>query len=41
VQSEVMDALVNSDIGYTIFFYNTNFHPRKEYALHKNNAIPW
>lgn len=28
---EVMEAMLASGINYTIFFYNPNIHPRKEY----------
>lgn len=32
---EIMQALVASDIQTTIFFYNPNIHPQKEYELRK------
>ena len=36
---ELMEALVASGINYTIFFYNPNIHPRKEYEIRKNEKI--
>ena len=36
---EVMEAMLASGIGYTIFFYNPNIHPRKEYDLRKDENI--
>lgn len=36
---EVMEAMLASGINYTIFFYNPNIHPRKEYELRKNENI--
>lgn len=36
---EVMEAMSRSGIQYTIFFYNPNIHPRKEYELRKNENI--
>ena len=36
---EVMEALVASDIEYTVFFYNPNIHPKKEYELRKEENI--
>lgn len=36
---EVMEALLASGIDYTIFFYNPNIHPRKEYDLRKDENI--
>lgn len=32
---EVMEALVYSDIDFTIFFYNPNIHPIQEYEIRK------
>jgi predicted adenine nucleotide alpha hydrolase (AANH) superfamily ATPase len=32
---EVMEALLASGIEYTVFFYNPNIHPRKEYEIRK------
>ncbi len=36
---EVMEALIASDIEFTIYFYNPNIHPRKEYELRKDENI--
>lgn len=36
---EVMEAMVASGINFTIFFYNPNIHPRKEYELRKEENI--
>ncbi len=36
---EVMEAMVESGIKMTIFFYNPNIHPRKEYEIRKNENI--
>jgi len=36
---EVMEALSTSGIEYTIFFYNPNIHPKKEYMLRKEENI--
>ena len=36
---EVMEALLASGIDYTIFFYNPNIHPRREYEIRKNENI--
>lgn len=36
---EVMEAMLASGIDYTIFFYNPNIHPLKEYELRKNENI--
>lgn len=33
---EIMEALLFSDIDYTIYFYNPNIHPKKEYDLRKD-----
>ncbi|MBN3859044.1 hypothetical protein GKC56_00530 [Neisseriaceae bacterium PsAf] len=33
--AEIMEALLESEIDYTIFFYNPNIHPVKEYELRK------
>lgn len=33
---ELMEALIFSGIDYTIYFYNPNIHPLKEYELRKN-----
>jgi predicted adenine nucleotide alpha hydrolase (AANH) superfamily ATPase len=36
---EVMEALLASGIDYTIFFYNPNIHPQREYLLRKDENI--
>ena len=36
---ELMEALSASGINFTIFFYNPNIHPRKEYEIRKNENI--
>ena len=36
---EVMEALVYSKIDFTIFFYNPNIHPRKEYEIRKDENV--
>jgi epoxyqueuosine reductase len=36
---ELMEALAASGIDFTIFFYNPNIHPRKEYETRKNENI--
>src|SRR5690606_26324473 len=36
---EVMEAIQASGIEYSIFFYNPNIHPRKEYELRKSENI--
>ncbi len=36
---EVMEAMLASGIDYTIFFYNPNIHPKKEYELRKEENI--
>lgn len=36
---EVMEALTASGIDYSIFFYNPNIHPKKEYLLRKDENI--
>ncbi|MCT6516921.1 epoxyqueuosine reductase QueH [Proteus vulgaris] len=36
---EVMEALQASGINYTIFFYNPNIHPQKEYLIRKEENI--
>jgi hypothetical protein len=36
---EVMEAIQASGIDYTIFFYNPNIHPLKEYELRKEENI--
>lgn len=36
---EVMEAIQASGIDYTIYFYNPNIHPKKEYLLRKDENI--
>lgn len=36
---EVMEALIHSGIDYSIFFYNPNIHPVKEYLIRKEENI--
>lgn len=36
---EVMEALIFSDIDFSIFFYNPNIHPQKEYEIRKQENI--
>lgn len=36
---EVMEALIYSDIQFSIFFYNPNIHPVQEYEIRKNENI--
>jgi predicted adenine nucleotide alpha hydrolase (AANH) superfamily ATPase len=36
---EVMEALIASNIDFTIFFYNPNIHPHQEYEIRKNENI--
>ena len=36
---EVMERLLESGIDYTIYFYNPNIHPLKEYEIRKNENI--
>lgn len=36
---EVMEALIYSDIHFSIFFYNPNIHPVQEYEIRKNENI--
>jgi epoxyqueuosine reductase len=36
---EVMEAMLASNIDYTIFFYNPNIHPQKEYELRKDENV--
>lgn len=33
---DIMERLLQSGINYTIFFYNPNIHPLKEYEIRKN-----
>jgi len=36
---EVMEALISSEIDFSIFFYNPNIHPEQEYLIRKNENI--
>ena len=36
---EVMEAMLASGIDYTIYFYNPNIHPHKEYMLRKEENM--
>ncbi|MCU4536725.1 epoxyqueuosine reductase QueH [Acinetobacter bereziniae] len=36
---EVMETLIESEIDFSIFFYNPNIHPVKEYLLRKEENI--
>ena len=36
---EPMEAMLDSGIDFTIFFYNPNIHPQKEYELRKEENI--
>jgi predicted adenine nucleotide alpha hydrolase (AANH) superfamily ATPase len=36
---EVMEAMLASGIDYTIFFYNPNIHPEREYRLRKDENV--
>jgi epoxyqueuosine reductase len=36
---EVMERLLAAKIDYTIYFYNPNIHPLKEYEIRKNENI--
>ncbi len=36
---EVMEAMMASGIDFTIYFYNPNIHPQKEYEIRKNENI--
>jgi len=36
---ELMEALRASGVNFTIFFYNPNIHPRKEYEMRKSENI--
>jgi len=38
---ELMESLSTSGINYTIFFYNPNIHPKKEYEIRKNENIKY
>lgn len=36
---EVMEALIHSEIDFSIFFYNPNIHPLQEYEIRKQENI--
>lgn len=36
---ELMERFLESDINYTIFFYNPNIHPLQEYEIRKQENI--
>ena len=36
---ELMERLLEAEISYSIFFYNPNIHPKKEYEIRKNENI--
>ena len=36
---EIMEAMVSSQIDFTIFFYNPNIHPQREYEIRKEENI--
>ena len=36
---ELMEAMLASGVEYTIFFYNPNIHPEREYLLRKDENI--
>lgn len=36
---EIMENLIESSIDFSIFFYNPNIHPQKEYEIRKNENI--
>ena len=36
---ELMESMVASGIEFTIFFYNPNIHPRREYEIRKHENI--
>ncbi|MCA9407324.1 MAG: epoxyqueuosine reductase QueH [Candidatus Omnitrophica bacterium] len=36
---EIMEAMVESGINLTIYFYNPNIHPREEYEIRKQENI--
>ena len=36
---EVMEAMLASGVEYTIFFYNPNIHPEREYLLRKEENV--
>ncbi len=36
---EVMEAMAASGIDYSIFFYNPNIHPKREYEIRKEENV--
>ena len=36
---DIMERLMESDINYTVYFYNPNIHPYKEYLLRKEENM--
>ena len=36
---DIMERLIESDINYTVYFYNPNIHPHKEYLLRKEENM--
>ncbi len=36
---DIMERFLTAGIDYTIYFYNPNIHPRKEYEIRKNENI--
>ena len=36
---EVMEALIHSEINFSIYFYNPNIHPVQEYEIRKQENI--
>lgn len=36
---ELMEAMIFSEVDFSIFFYNPNIHPRKEYDIRKQENI--
>lgn len=36
---ELLEAMIASDIDFSIYFYNPNIHPQKEYELRKQENI--
>ena len=34
-----MEKIIDTSIKFTLFFYNPNIHPKKEYELRKNENI--
>ena len=36
---ELMEAMLDNGIDLTIFFYNPNIHPKKEYEIRKSENI--